>query len=115
MRSTLHKFLKALAQIACPSSIELRSVDILGSNNFAFEVNVTLIPENTYPDGHRAEKGSSGAPWLKGLRPACEVTVILSLESTLPDSQVVKIGLNCPYDLWSRSRHGKLLSRSLGG
>ena len=62
-----------------------------------------------------AKKGSNGAPWLIGLRSACEVKVILSLESTLPDSQVVKIGLNCPHDLWSRLRHGKLLSRSLGG
>ena len=62
-----------------------------------------------------AEKGSNGAPWLIELKSASEVKVILSLESTLPDSQVVKIGLNCPNDLWSRLRHGKLLSRSLGG
>ena len=53
------------------------------------------------------EKGSNGAPWLIGLRSACEVKVILSLESTVPDSQVAKIGLNCPFDLRSGSRHEK--------
>ena len=53
------------------------------------------------------EKGSNGAPWLIGLRSACEVKVILRLESTLPDGQVTKTVLNCPDDLRSRSRHGK--------
>ena len=54
-----------------------------------------------------AEKGSNGAQWLIGLRSASEVKVILSLESTLPDCQVAKTGLNCPHDLRSKSRHGK--------
>ena len=54
-----------------------------------------------------AKKGSNGAPWLIGLRSACEVTVILSLESTLLDDQVAKIRLNYPHDLRSRSMHGK--------
>ena len=49
-----------------------------------------------YPDGHIDKKGSNGTPWLVGLRSACEVNVILNLESTLPDGQVAKIGLNCP-------------------
>ena len=54
-----------------------------------------------------AEKGSNCAPWLIGLRSACEVKVILNLESTLPDDQVAIIGLNFPHDLRSKSRHGK--------
>ena len=54
-----------------------------------------------------AKKGSNGAPWIIGLRSACEIKVILSLESTLPDGQVAKIGLNCRHDLRSKSRHGK--------
>ena len=54
-----------------------------------------------------AEKGTNGGPWLIGLRSACEVNVILSLESTLLNGQVDKIGLNCPFDLRSGSRHKK--------
>ena len=54
-----------------------------------------------------AEKGTNGGPWLVGLRSVCEVNVILSLESTLLDGQVAKIGLNCPFDLRSGSRHEK--------
>ena len=62
-----------------------------------------------------AEKGTNGGPWLIGLRSICEFNVILSLESTLLDGQVAKIGLNCPFDLRSGSRHEKYLSRLLGG
>ena len=54
-----------------------------------------------------AEKGTNGGTWLIGLRSVCEVNVILSLESTLLDGQVAKIGLNCPFDLRSGSRHEK--------
>ena len=46
-----------------------------------FEVNVTLILENIYPDGNMAEKGTNGGPWLIGLRSVCEVNVILDLRS----------------------------------
>ena len=44
-----------------------------------------------------AEKGSNGAPWLIGLRSACEVKVIISLESTHHDGQVARIGMESSY------------------
>ena len=53
-----------------------------------------------------AKKGTTGGPWLLGMS-VCEVNVILSLESALLYGQVAKIGLNCPFDLRSGSRHEK--------
>ena len=54
------------------SSLGLMYVYILGSNqgtnNFAFEVKVTLRLENICPDVKVDETGSKGAPWIIGLR-----------------------------------------------